>query len=237
MYHRFIEEPNEVGVHGTWMKLSRFEAHLKLLKKLGYETLTFSDFERDGFIRRLEPGKKYFMITADDGYQDNLTRMVPLLKKYGFRATVYIVTDEDHNRWDTEDDENPDVRVPLLTAGEIKALAESGVVEVGGHTNSHAKLDLLSSKEQAYEIRENKQVLETIAGKEVVSFAYPYGRLNENAKEQVKLAGYRFALATDSGPLAMHEDAHQIRRIAVFPRTDVFGLWRKVRGNYVFRRK
>jgi hypothetical protein len=70
----------------------------------------------------------------------------------------------------------------------------------------------------------------------MLSFAYPFGYLNESAKAQAKQAGYAYAVATDSGPRAMHQDRFQIRRIAVFPRTDVFGLWRKIRGNYVFRR-
>ena len=49
-------------------------------------------------------------------------------------------------------------------------------------------------------------------------------------------AGYRFAVATNSGPLALHQDPYAIRRIGIFPRTDVFGLWRKVRGNYLFKK-
>ncbi|MFE8731055.1 polysaccharide deacetylase, partial [Aeromonas hydrophila] len=60
--------------------------------------------------------------------------------------------------------------------------------------------------------------------------------INESAKEQAIVAGYRFAVATNSGPKAMHQDPYQIRRIAIFPRTDVFGLWRKIRGNYGCRK-
>ena len=236
MYHRFIEDDADRGVHGTWMKIDRFEAHLKLLKKLGYESLTFADCVEKDFIRRLEPGKKFVMITADDGYQDNLTRMLPLLKKYGFKAVVYVVSDETHNRWDTENTENPDIEARLMTAAEIRELSDSGWVEIGGHTLTHAKLDLLSPDAQVIEIERNKARLEEITGKSILSFAYPYGRLNDSAKAMVKQAGYRYAVATDSGPMAMHEDLYQIRRIAIFPRTDTFGLWRKVRGNYVFRR-
>jgi peptidoglycan/xylan/chitin deacetylase (PgdA/CDA1 family) len=95
---------------------------------------------------------------------------------------------------------------------------------------------LLDPLEQETEILENKKRLESITGKRLLSFAYPYGRLNESAKAQAQKAGYHYAVATDSGPLALHEDRFQIRRIGVFPRTDVLGLWRKVRGNYVFRR-
>lgn len=237
MYHRFIEDESEKGIHGTWIRTEMFEKHLRLLKRLGYESLTFRDFADKGFIHRLQYGKKYFMITADDGYRDNLTRMLPLLQKYGFKATVYVVSDETHNRWDTEHPTHPDTKVPLLTPDEIKALDASGAVEIGGHTLSHAKLDQLPPEEQKREIEQNKRDLESILGHPMLSFAYPFGYLNESAKQAAQAAGYQFAVATDSGPQAMHQDRYQIRRIAVFPRTDVFGLWRKVRGNYVWRQR
>ncbi|WP_429126231.1 polysaccharide deacetylase family protein [Aeromonas veronii] len=236
MYHRFIEHESEKGVHGTWMPIAMFEKHLRLMKWLGYETLTFRDLADKGFIHRLQYGKKYLMITADDGYQDNLTRMLPLLEKYGYKAVVYVVTGEGYNRWDVEHPTNPDTKVSLMSGEQIKALAASGHVEIGGHTLTHPRLSQLTPEQQAHEIQENKLQLEILLGHPLLSFAYPYGDMNESAKEQAIAAGYRFAVATNSGPKAMHQDPFQIRRIAIFPRTDVFGLWRKIRGNYVFRK-
>lgn len=236
MYHRFIEHESEKGVHGTWMPITMFEKHLRLMKWLGYETLTFRDLADKGFIHRLQYGKKYLMITADDGYQDNLTRMLPLLEKYGYKAVVYVVTGEGYNRWDVEHPTNPDTSVSLMNGEQIKALAASGHVEIGGHTLTHPRLSKLSPEQQAHEIQENKRQLEALLGQPLFSFAYPYGDINDSAKEQAIAAGYRFAVATNSGPKAMHQDPYQIRRIAIFPRTDVFGLWRKIHGNYVFRK-
>ncbi|ABK37540.1 polysaccharide deacetylase [Aeromonas hydrophila] len=236
MYHRFIEHDSEKGVHGTWMPIAMFEKHLRLLKWLGYETLTFRDLADKGFIHRLQYGKKYLMITADDGYQDNLTRMLPLLEKYGYKAVVYVVTGEGYNRWDVEQASNPDTRVDLMNGEQLKALTASGHVEIGGHTLTHPRLSKLAPEQQAHEIQENKRQLEALLGHPLLSFAYPYGDMDESAKEQAIAAGYRFAVATNSGPRAMHQDPFRIRRIAIFPRTDVFGLWRKIRGNYVFRK-
>lgn len=236
MYHRFVEHPAERGVHGTWTTVEMFERHLRLIKRMGFETLTFRDLHEKGFLLRFTPGRKYLMITADDGYKDNLTRMLPLLKKYNMRATVYVVSGETHNRWDVEHPTNPDVSIPLLKADEIRVLEASGHVEIGGHTLSHARLDELDDDEQAREIVENKRFLEHVLGHRILSFAYPFGYLNESAKLKAQQAGYEYAVATNSGPRAMHRDRFQIRRIAVFPRTDVFGLWRKIRGDYVFRR-
>ncbi|MGY3945575.1 polysaccharide deacetylase family protein [Aeromonas tecta] len=236
MYHRFIEQESEKGVHGTWLPIAMFEKHLKLMKWLGYETLTFKDLADKGFIHRLQYGKKYLMITVDDGYRDNLTRMLPLLEKYGYKAVVYIVTGEDHNRWDVEHPTHPDTPVALMNGEEIRALVASGHVEIGGHTLTHPRLSKLSPEQQAHEICANKNRLEQLLDEPLLSFAYPYGDLNDDAKTQARAAGYRYAVATNSGPRAMHQDPLQIRRIAIFPRTDMFGLWRKIRGNYVFRK-
>ncbi|MGL5664815.1 MAG: polysaccharide deacetylase family protein, partial [Shewanella sp.] len=125
----------------------------------------------------------------------------------------------------------------LMTADELRAITASGHVEIGGHTLTHPKLNTLDESTQRHEIHENKQQLESILSQKLTSFAYPYGIHNDDSKRIAKELGFDFAVATNSGPLALHEDLYQIRRIAIFPRTDVFGLWRKVKGNYVFRKK
>jgi len=94
----------------------------------------------------------------------------------------------------------------------------------------------LTRDEQKREIETNKKDLEALLEAPLTSFAYPYGDLDENAKELAHELGYQFAVATDSGPLQFHQDLFQIRRIAIFPRTDTFGFWRKINGSYLFRK-
>lgn len=214
-----------------------FEKHLKLLKRKGFESLTFEELSKGRTIDRLAPGKRYVMITVDDGFSDNYHLMLPLLKKYGFKAVVYVVTGESFNRWDVEADENPDKPFKLMTKDEIKAMADSGFIEIGGHTLTHPKLSQLSVEEQRHEILENKIQLESIIGKPLTSFAYPYGDHNQKTKDIALEVGYQYAVATNSGPVEFHKNLTQIRRIAIFPRTDVLGLWRKVSGRYTFRKK
>jgi peptidoglycan/xylan/chitin deacetylase (PgdA/CDA1 family) len=236
MYHRFGEHDHEKGVHGTWISLTRFEGPLKLLKRVGYQTLTFSDFAQRGLIDRLQPNQRYVMITVDDGYVDNLQRMLPLLQKYGFRAVVYVVTGEDHNRWDVEDAQQPEIRADLMNESELRDLCRSGHVELGGHTVSHQKLTEIDPERRWQEIVQNKDKLASISGAAVFSFAYPYGLLDEATKQSVREAGYRFAVATDSGPVRLHEDPLQIRRIAIFPSTGLWRFWRKIKGDYNYKK-
>ncbi|WP_038175389.1 polysaccharide deacetylase family protein [Vibrio pacinii] len=236
MYHRFINNESQKGTRGPYIDINMFEKHLQLLKRMGFESLTFEDLAAKGTIERLRSGKRYFMLTVDDGFVDNYELMLPLLKKYDFKAVVYVVTGESYNRWDVEASENPDKPFPLMSAKQIKAMARSGYIEIGGHTLTHPFLSKLSYQEQKREIKQNKKALESIIGKKLTSFAYPYGDLDDNSKTIVRELNFDFAVATNSGPLAFHQDPYQIRRIAIFPKTSVLGLWRKVRGDYVFRK-
>ncbi|WP_418641878.1 polysaccharide deacetylase family protein [Vibrio chaetopteri] len=236
MYHRFIKDDSGKGVHGTYLHIDMFDKHMALLKKMGFETLTFEDLQDGRLIRRLEANQRYIMLTVDDGYVDNLELMLPVLQKHDFKAVVYVVTGETFNRWDVENPSNPEKSVPLMNAKQVKQLAESGHIEIGGHTLTHPKLDTLTDEQQRFEIIENKKALEATLGKSLTSFAYPFGEHNQASKQIAKEAGYQYAVATNSGPLAFHQDPYQVRRIAIFPKTDVFGLWRKVRGNYLFRK-
>lgn len=236
MYHRFIKDDSEKGVHGTYLHINMLEKHFKLIQKMGFETITFEDLAEKGLISRLEYGKRYIIITVDDGYRDNYELLLPLLQKYNFKAVVYAVTGETFNRWDVEVVDNPEKSVPLMSAVQLKALSDSGLVEVGGHTVSHPHLNTLSPTKQTEEIQVNKKALESLLGKPLTSFAYPYGSLDNHSKEIVEKLGYRFAVATNSGPLTTNKELFQIRRIAIFPRTDTFGLWRKIRGSYLFKK-
>ena len=236
MYHRFINNEQQKGVHGTYMDINMLDKHFALLKKMGFETLTFKDLNDKGMIHRLDANKRYIMLTVDDGYKDNYELLLPLLEKYQFKATIFVVTGENFNRWDVESTNNPEKTVQLMTIEQIKALHQSGLVEIGGHTLHHPHLNTLTKEQQLTEIEQNKQQLEHIIGEQLTSFAYPYGSLNQDSKDIVQQLGFKFAVATNSGPLLLHKDRFQIRRIAIFPKTDVFGLWRKVRGNYLFRK-
>jgi peptidoglycan/xylan/chitin deacetylase (PgdA/CDA1 family) len=236
MYHRFIKNDSEKGIHGTYLHIDMLDRHLKLIKKMGFETITFEDLAERRLISRLEYGKRYIIITVDDGYKDNYELLFPLLKKYNFKAVVYTVSGETFNRWDVEVPSNPEKRVELMSPEQIRELSESGLVEIGGHTVTHPHLNRLTSSEQEQEIYNNKIALESMIGKRLTSFAYPYGSLNEDSKNITSKIGYQYAVATDSGPIEVHGDEFQIRRIAIFPRTSVFGLWRKIHGNYLFKK-
>ena len=74
-----------------------------------------------------------------------------------------------------------------MTAAEIGALGEDGLIEIGGHTMTHPVLAHLPAVAQTKEIRDGKAALESITGTRVDSFAYPFGGVDTFTGETVEL--------------------------------------------------
>ncbi|EUB38891.1 polysaccharide deacetylase family protein [Fusobacterium sp. CM1] len=231
MYHRVINNPENEGVYGTYIYEDMFKKHLQYLKEKNYTVITFKDLDKIGWRNRFEKDKKYIFITFDDGYKDNYELAFPILKEFGFKATIFLMGSSTYNEWDVK--AGGEKEFPLMSVEMIKEMQDYGI-EFGAHTFNHPKLNTLSNEEIEYQIVDVKKPLEEKIGKEIITFAYPYGILNDYAKEMAKKAGYIFALATDSGSVCLSDDLYQIRRIAIFPNTNLFSFKRKVAGNYNF---
>lgn len=233
MYHRVVNDENEGGVHGTYITAKKFDEHMRYLKEHGYCPITFKELLKINYRNRFNNGKKYVILTFDDGYEDNYKIAFPILKKYQFKCIIYLVSHLNYNKWDVEVPENPEKEFTLMTWDMIKEMQEYGI-EFGGHTMTHQKLAHIPFEQAKKEITVSTQFLEEKLGEKLVCFAYPYGDLNEQVKEFVRNSGYSFAVATDSGDLSFSEDLFQIRRIGIFPTNNMLSFKRKVHGNYNF---
>ncbi len=229
LYHRIITDSAQAGKHGTYITLRKLEEHFKYLKRNNYTPITFKDLS---LINRFDPDKKYVILTFDDGYRDNYTLLTPLLDKYKFKAVIYVVTDKAENSWDLKDEGRT---FPLLTREQILEMSRHGV-EFGAHTMNHVDLTQVGVEEAWKEITGSKKYLQDLLGKDVKTFAYPYGKVNEAVKELVRKAGFKYGIGTVDGPLSMQEDLLNIRRIVIHPDTGIFRFARKVKGNYTYRK-
>ncbi|MEX6519012.1 polysaccharide deacetylase family protein [Fusobacterium animalis] len=231
MYHRVINNAENEGVYGTYIYEDMFKKHLQYLKDKNYTVITFKDLDKIGWRNRFEKGKKCIILTFDDGYKDNYDLAFPILKEFNFKATIFLMGSLTYNEWDVK--AGGERKFSLMSVEMIKEMQDYGI-EFGAHTFNHPKLNTLSNEEIEHQIVDVKKPLEEKIGKEIITFAYPYGILNDYAKKMAKKAGYTFALATDSGSVCLSDDLYQIRRIAIFPNTNLFSFKRKVAGNYNF---
>lgn len=231
MYHRVINKSENEGIHGTYIYENIFREHMKYLKNNNFSVITFEDLNNIGWRNRFDKNKKYIIITFDDGYVDNYELAFPILKEFNFKATIFLMGESTYNEWDVKAD--GEKSFPLMSVEMIKEMQDYGI-EFGAHTFNHPKLNKLSNDEIKHQIVDVKKPLEEKIGREIITFAYPYGILNDYAKKMVEEAGYTFGVATDSGSVCLSDDLYQIRRIAIFPNTNLFSFKRKVKGNYNF---
>lgn len=209
MYNRIIGPSDNLGKHKIYISVSKFRQQMISLKKRGYETITFRQLAENPEMDIESPPK--IIITFGDGYQDNYFNALPVLRELGFTAVVFLVTRKSENSWSIEEGEPP---LPLLVYGQIIEMDNYGI-EFGAHSQTHRPLSLLGENEMIDEIRGSKNDLEGILGKKTVSFAYPYGYINERIVDIVKQAGYRFAVSANSGTDDFKNDPFQIKLIRI----------------------
>ena len=155
-------------------------------------------------------------LTFDDGYQNFVSYAMPVLQRYGFTATVFVLPGRlgGHNAWDPD---RP--RKPLLTADEIRGVADAGM-EIGSHGLMHVSLPKADDVVLNAEIVQSRAMLQDLLGRQVRGFCYPYGDMDARVAAAVQACGYDYACATAPSPA--------IGRYAI-PRTGVQegdGAWR-----------
>jgi peptidoglycan/xylan/chitin deacetylase (PgdA/CDA1 family) len=211
MYHQFVDKVDKNSKIRTFVTARHFELQLKILKLLGYTTITFRDLEKIGLENRFR--KKYIILTVDDGYVNNYEYMFPLLVRYNMKAVIYLVAGLDHNSWDVAN--HGEQKLPMMTEAQVRELIKSGLIEIGSHTFTHANLPTISHEEQVKEIKGSKEFLENKYGIRLTSFAYPYGELNAEVKKITKESGYTFAVSANTGTGKFEDDLFDIRRSGI----------------------
>src|SRR5205085_263883 len=117
------------------------------------------------------PGHRV-MITFDDGYADFVDHAAPLLRRHGFTAMVFLVSDRigSTNEWDTVYGET----LPLLDWEVVRSLQAEGI-DFGSHTATHPKLTGLSPAQVVRELARSRATLEQRLERRVTAVAYPHG--------------------------------------------------------------
>lgn len=137
-------------------------------------------------------------LTFDDGYADFVDAALPVLRRHGCGATLFVLPGRlgGDNAWDPL---GP--RKPLLTAGGIRAAAEQGI-EIGSHGLTHVDLTRADDVTLTVETVESRAALAELTGAPVPGFCYPYGAIDRRAADAVRDAGYAYACAIDPGRLS-----------------------------------
>ncbi len=231
MYHMIT--PTEIETrHKIFVTTERFDQQLKAYKKWGYQTLQFQDLEdfTSGKKNWSQFPRKPLMITFDDGYTNNLTEALPILKKYQMKAVIYLLAQNQlkNNHWDEGEIPMQD----LMKPEERKALFSSGYFEIGSHGIEHKPLTKMLEKEALRQLSESKTLLEKEFGSPVISYAFTYGLRTDDLAEAAFSSGYNYIINTDQGGFHLSQPLTSIFRTPIFPQDQGFKLWRKVQPWY-----
>ncbi|HEV2635585.1 MAG TPA: polysaccharide deacetylase family protein [Actinocrinis sp.] len=130
-------------------------------------------------------------LTFDDGYADFHTEALPVLRRHGFTASVYVVVDRIGavNDWE----ESGPVR-KVMDLEQVRACAAAGM-EVGSHGSVHAHLAGADPQLLAAEVLHSKEKLAGLIGQPVDGYCYAYGELDSAAVAAVREAGYDYGCA------------------------------------------
>ena len=201
IYHRF----NDSRYPSTNISLQDFRAHLEFLSQQEFNVLTLGQVV-DRLQNELSLPQRCAVISVDDGYRSFLTDGWPLLKQYGYPATLFVSTDtvggDDYLSW-----------------GELRQLQREGV-EIGNHSASHAYLlDRLAGEDKSgwmkrvsADISRSQQAFEDHLGSSPALFAYPYGEFAPALVALVKSAGFVAAFGQQSGVVAAGQELFRLPR-------------------------
>ena len=179
-----------------------FDEQMAYLKDNGYVTITPEEVY-EGIEDNLSLPDKPVLITFDDGYTDNYNNALPILKKYGMRATIFIVP--------AFTDNNPN----YLTWEQLKEMERNGIT-IQSHTMNHRALEELPDDEIRAELLNSKLILEKNLGHSVDFFAYPTGTYNLHIASIAKDVGYKAAYTIKYGNVDKGSNIYALERVPIF---------------------
>jgi len=209
MYHAFAEKDEGDRYVVGRRALAR---QLRLLSLLGYRGIHFDDLVRALRESRLPP-RRAIAITIDDGYVDNLEVALPLLRRHGFPATVFLVSRRLGGVNDWTEDGALSGR-PLLSVGQVKSMLAEGV-RLGAHTQTHLFLPGQTADAMAGEVGGSHQDLEASLGEPISTFAYPFGGFDDQTVAAVQKSGFSGACTVEPRLVAISDDPFRVPRIEV----------------------
>ena len=185
-----------------------FDAQMAYLKENGYTTIAPGELY-DSLANGTELPEKPVLITFDDGYEDNYQNAYPILKKYGFKATIFVITgflDKQKN---------------YLTWQQAQEMEQDGI-SIESHTVNHKSMTELTDDQLRDELVNSKKEIEKRLDKKVDFVAYPTGTYNLHIANLVKEAGYKAAFTIKYGNVDKASNVYALERVPVFHTENTF---------------
>ena len=188
------------------VSLETLRSQFELLRKRNIRVIPLKEL-----ISRLENpvpfDEKVAVITFDDGFLSMYTKLLPLVREYGYPVTLFVYTDFIYAKADRS------------MTWELLREMDSSLIDIQCHSISHEDLTAIPAgegdefKKKIYdEVFLSKRIIELYLGKKVDYFAFPYGRYDINLVNLCEKAGYKRVFSTDYGSNIITRDNYCLRR-------------------------
>lgn len=217
MYHHISPEKGPITTSPR-----NFDSQMKALVDAGYTTLTCDAFA--DFLNGKPTPPKSVLLTFDDGYLDNWVYAHPVLKKYGLRAAMFVVTGligDGPVRAHAESSDTTLPRIPchlesralwaagapdatMLRWSEIQVMREAGTFEFHSHSHTHTRWDQVSKTQEEclthmrHELEASRALLKAHCGDVSQHFSWPEGYFDEDYIRLAQEFDFRYLYTTQA---------------------------------------
>jgi peptidoglycan/xylan/chitin deacetylase (PgdA/CDA1 family) len=229
MYHG-ISNSIHPGIHPYYETTTTptvFLEQAQFLKDHRYQVVGLEELPGIFSLKR-KKDTKFVIMTFDDGLLDFYTNAFPVLKEYGFSATVFLPTGKVGRSVANQ---------TVMSWVHARELMCNGIA-FGSHSVSHTKLVELEAEEVDREIRDSKEELEAQLGGHIASFSYPYAFPETNTKFLLLLekllsrCGYELGVTTAIGRSSIRDRPLFLKRLPVNYHDDTEFFQAKLEGGY-----
>jgi peptidoglycan/xylan/chitin deacetylase (PgdA/CDA1 family) len=198
-YHK-ISSQKEFGL--TTITPQTFRNQMQLIADKGFQSITFNQIETSQDLP-----EKLIVINFDDTYKSVYDNAFPIMKEFGFKGVLFVVSDYigKRNDWEAYPIQRQHYHA---NKEEISEMLQYGF-EIGSHCKTHQFLPHLSREDIKSELQESKQFLENIFKTEIVTCCYPYGGCSDKVVGIAKSLDYKYGtgnikfLSNNTNPLCL----------------------------------
>jgi peptidoglycan/xylan/chitin deacetylase (PgdA/CDA1 family) len=181
MYHRvwpglrdgLTVMPEDLRAHWTW------------LREAGYECLTMDRFLAAARGESRISGKA-FLLTFDDGYRNNLTYVLPLLREFGWEATIFLIAGTLDGSVGLDEGSGP---AAMLGVEELRGMIGPNI-RFGLHGYHHENFSKTSIEDLEQVLRTSCSTFEGAGIPYQKVLAYPYGARPKDANDFFRLKAW-----------------------------------------------
>ncbi len=207
-YHKF----GQGGASLMNMPAHVFDNQMRYLKANNYHVITPDDLR--GFLDfRQQIPKRSVIISIDDGYRSVRDVAWPILKRYGFVATIFVYTDY------------IGISSKALSWDDLREMKAAGFT-IGSHSVSHSDLTRPGINETGeqflgrvkHELVTSKKIIDRELDQDTIFFSFPFGRSNAGTIAMAKAAGYKMAVTVERGTNPFFSNPLDLRRDMILKR-------------------